>query len=273
MKEEIKNIEIQLLLEGIYRIYGYDFRNYSLASLKRRLKRRMVAEGVDTISGLQEIIFHHPESMQNLFYDLSINVTEFFRNPPFYKIFRQKVLPVLNTYPFIRIWHAGCSTGEEVYSMAILLEEEKLYDRCKIYATDMNERVIKQAKQGIFKLDAMKKYTRNYHFAGGKDEFSKYYTAHYNNAQFNSSLKKNVVFAQHNLVTDSSFNEFNVILCMNVMIYFNKNLQENVIDLLDNSLCNFGILCIGEKENLNFSSFNFKYKPLDDHQRIYQKIK
>jgi len=273
MKKEINNIEIQLLLEGIYRIYGYDFRNYSLASLKRRLKKRMDDERVETISGLQEKIFHNPESMQNLFYDLSINVTEFFRNPLFYKVFRKKILPVIKTYPFARIWQAGCSTGEEVYSMAILLEEEGIYDRCKIYATDMNERVIKKAKQGIFKLKSMKKFTQNYIAAGGKDEFSKYYTAHYDNAMFNSSLKKNVVFAQHNLVTDSSFNEFNVILCMNVMIYFNKTLQENVIDLLDKSLCNFGILCIGEKESLNFTSFNYKYKQLDDNQRIYQKFK
>ncbi|KPA15119.1 chemotaxis protein R [Candidatus Magnetomorum sp. HK-1] len=273
MKQEITNIEIQLLLEGIYRIYGYDFRNYSLASLKRRIKKRMNAERVNTISGLQEKVFHQPETMQNLFFDLSINVTEFFRNPPFYKMFRKKVLPVLKTYPFARIWHAGCSTGEEVYSMAILLKEEGVYDRCKIYATDMNEMVTKKAKQGIFKLESMKKHTQNYIHAGGTEEFSKYYTAHYQNAIFNSSLKKNVVFAQHNLVTDSSFNEFNVILCMNVMIYFNKTLQEKVIGLLDKSLCNFGLLCVGEKESLNYTSFNNKYTPLDDHQKIYQKMK
>jgi len=233
----------------------------------------MDAERVNTISGLQEKVLHYPESMQNLLCDLSINVTDFFRNPAFYKVFRKKVLPVLKTYPFARIWHAGCSTGEEVYSMAILLEEEGFYDRCKIYATDMNEIVIKKAKQGIFKMESMKKYTQNYIQAGGKDEFSKYYTAHYDNAKFNSSLKRNVVFAQHNLVTDSSFNEFNVILCMNVMIYFNKTLQEHVINLFDQSLCNFGILCIGEKESLNFTSFSSKYKPLDENQRLYQKIK
>jgi len=273
MKEEIINIEIELLLEGIYRIYGYDFRNYALASIKRRLNKRMSLEKIDTISGLQEKIFHNPEFMQNFFYDLSINITEFFRNPDFFKIFRKKFLPLLKTYPFIRIWHAGCSTGEEVYSMAILLEEEGYYDRSKIYATDMNEMVVKKAKQGIFKLESMKKFTQNYITAGGKEEFSKYYTAHYNNAKFNSSLKRNVVFAQHNLVTDSSFNEFNVILCKNVLIYFNKILQENVINLFDKSLCNFGFLCIGEKESLNYTSLRYKYKSLDDNQKIYQKIK
>ncbi|MEC4818577.1 MAG: CheR family methyltransferase, partial [Scytonema sp. PMC 1069.18] len=179
LREQLEEIELQLLLEGIYRYYGFDFRNYALASLKRRIWSTIQAEGLTNISGLQEKVLHDPECMERLLYNLSVNVTAMFRDPSFFLAFRKKVVPMLRTYPFIRIWHAGCSTGEEVYSMAILLHEEGLYHRCRLYATDINEMVLKQAKMGIFPLELMQDYTQNYLKAGGKKSFSEYYTAAY----------------------------------------------------------------------------------------------
>src|SRR6059058_6638983 len=222
---DLERLEIELLLEGIFRHYGFDFRSYAYASIRRRLWKRIEAEGLHTISELQARVLHDAEMMERLLLDLSVNVTAMFRDPGFYLAFRQIAIPLLKTWPFIRIWHAGCSTGEEVYSMAILLEEEGLYDRCRIYATDINEAVLRRARDGIFPLAAMQGYTANYIQAGGARAFSEYYTASYENAIFRPSLKRNVVFAQHNLVTDSSFNHFNVILCRNVLIYFDKTLQ------------------------------------------------
>jgi chemotaxis protein methyltransferase CheR len=183
------------------------------------------------------------------------------------------VVPMLRTYPFIRIWHAGCSTGEEVYSMAILLQEEGLYDRCRIYATDMNELVLKTAKNGIFPLKAMQEYTQLYHQAGGKKAFSEYYTAAYENAIFRSSLKENVVFAHHNLATDTSFNEFNVILCRNVLIYFNSHLQARVHKLFYESLAMFGVLGLGHQESLNFTPYEKHYEAIERSDKLYRRVK
>src|SRR5687768_5458666 len=239
-KLDLEMIEIQLLTEGIYRHYGFDFRDYSTPSLRRRIWKRIYAEGLTTVSGLLEKVLHDPQSMERLLLDLSINTTAMFRDPTFYLAFRQKVVPLLRTYPFVRIWHAGCSTGEEVYSMAILLQEEGLYDRCRIYATDMNEAVLKQAMEGIIPLECVPEYSAHYARAGGKRALSEYYTSAYGSAIFRSSLKQNVVFSQHNLATDRSFNEFNVILCRNVMIYFKKPLQQRVHELLHDSLAMFG---------------------------------
>src|SRR2546430_13042476 len=241
-KLELEAIEIKLLAEGIYQHYGFDFRDYSQPSLKRRIFKRIYAEGLSTVSGLLEKVLHDPACMERLLLDLSINTTAMFRDPTFYLAFRQKVVPTLRTYPFVRIWHAGCSTGEEVYSMAMLLQEEGLYERCRIYATDINETVLQRAKEGIFPLSSMQENTSNYIAAGGTGNFSQYYTARYDHAIFRPSLRDNVVFAQHNLVTDASFNHFNVILCRNVLIYFNNVLQDRVQQLFLDSMEMFGVL-------------------------------
>ncbi|QYO64813.1 CheR family methyltransferase [Leptolyngbya sp. 7M] len=269
---ELEEVEIQLLLEGVYRYYGFDFRDYAIASLRRRIWNAVRAEKLATISALQEKVLHDPECMERFLMGLSVNVTAMFRDPGFYVAFREKAVPLLRTYPFIRIWHAGCSTGEEVYSMAILLAEEGLYDRCRIYATDMNEAVVRQAKAGIFPLDLMQEYTQLYLQAGGKSAFSNYYTAAYNNAIFRSSLKANIVFSHHNLVTDASFNEFNVILCRNVLIYFNQVLQEQVHKLLYESLRMFGVLGLGRQETLKLTPFEHCYEELDAQEKLYRRI-
>ncbi|MDB4950011.1 MAG: methyltransferase, CheR-type, SAM-binding domain, C-terminal [Gemmatimonadetes bacterium] len=270
---ELERLEIELLLEGIYRHYGFDFRSYAYASLKRRLWKRIEAEGLRTVSGLQERLLHEPEMMERVLLDLSVNVTAMFRDPAFYLAFREKVVPLLRTYPFIRIWHAGCSTGEEVFSMAILLREEGLYDRARIYATDINEVVLHRARMGIFPLEKMQEYTQNYLRAGGRASFSEYYTAMYDGALFDQTLTRNVVFSQHNLVTDGSFSEFNVILCRNVMIYFDRDLQNRVHELFYNSLGTFGVLALGSKESLRFSSHEDAYEALDTREKIYRRVR
>jgi chemotaxis protein methyltransferase CheR len=269
---ELEQLETELLLEAVYRRYGFDFREYAQASLKRRLWRRAFAEGVTSISELQARLLHDPQSMERLLLDLSINVTAMFRDPTFYVVFRERIVPMLHTYPFTRIWCAGCSTGEEVYSLAILLQEEGLYERTRIYATDINETVLAKAREGIFPLNRMQTYTQNYIRAGGKHDFSRYYVAAYDGAQFSRSLVENVVFAQHNLAMDRSFNEFNVIVCRNVMIYFDKALQSRVHRLFYDSLDTFGVLCLGHKESLAFTPFAEKYEELDAAERIYRKI-
>jgi chemotaxis protein methyltransferase CheR len=269
---DLERIEVDLLLEGIFRQYGFDFRSYAYSSLKRRLWKRITAEGMESISQLQHAVLHDTNMMEKLLLDLSINVSSMYRDPSFYMAFREQVIPVLRTYPFIRLWHAGCSTGEEVYSMAILLEEEGLYDRSRIYATDINEVVLQTAKSGIYSLDKMQEYTQNYLRAGGTRAFSDYYTAKYDSAIFNSSLTRNVVFSQHNLVTDRSFSEFNVILCRNVMIYFDRKLQDRVHSLFYESLVPFGFLGLGSKESLRFSKYETCYEQIDDHEKIYKRI-
>lgn len=270
---DLERIEIELLLEGIFRHYGFDFRSYAYASIRRRLWRRIEAEGLKTVSALQERALHQPEMMERLLLDLSINVTAMFRDPAFYLAFRQKVVPHLRTYPFIRIWHAGCSTGEEVYSMAILLEEEGLYERSRIYATDINEVVVHRARAGIFPLERMQEYTENYIRAGGTRSFSEYYVAKYDGALFSPALQRNVVFSQHNLVTDRSFAEFNVILCRNVLIYFDRELQARVHGLFHESLVHLGILCLGSKESLRLSQYEDSYEELSASERIYRKVR
>jgi chemotaxis protein methyltransferase CheR len=271
-KSKLEDIEVQLLLEGVYRYYGFDFRNYAPSSLKRRIWNIIRSEKLPTVSALLEKVLHDPACLDRFLLGLSVNVTAMFRNPNFFLAFREKIVPILRTYPFIRIWHAGCSTGQEVYSMAILLEEEGLFSRCRIYATDMNEMVLKQAKSGIFSLQLMQEYTQLYLKAGGKRSFSEYYTAAYDSAIFRSSLKENIVFSQHNLATDSSFNEFNVILCRNVLIYFNKTLQKRVYELFHTSLCPFGILGLGRQETLRFTPYEAYYEELKGSEKLYRRI-
>ncbi len=272
-KPDLERIEIELLLEGIFRHYGFDFRAYAYASIRRRLWKRIEEEGLSSVSALQERVLHEPALMEKLLLDLSINVTAMFRDPSFYVTFREHVVPLLRTYPFIRIWHAGCSTGEEVYSMAMLLREEGLYDRSRIYATDINEVVLQRAKAGIFPLERMQEYTENYMRAGGKRSFSEYYTAKYGGALFDQSLTKNVVFSQHNLVTDRSFSEFNVILCRNVLIYFDKTLQSKVHSLFYDSLATFGVLVLGSKETLRFMAHEECYEQISPPEKIFRKVR
>ena len=270
---ELERIEIELLLEGVFRHYGFDFRSYAYASVRRRLWKRIEDEGLNSVSELQARVLHDAEAMERLLLDLSINVTAMFRDPVFYREFRTLVVPLLRTYPFIRIWHAGCSTGEEVYSMAILLEEEGLLERARIYATDINGVVLQQARAGIFPLTRMQEYTENYIKAGGKRSFSEYYTAKYDGAIFSPSLTKNVVFSQHNLVTDRSFAEFNVIFCRNVLIYFDSTLQNRVHTLFYDSLAMFGILALGSKESLRGSEYEPCYERLHPREKLFRKIR
>jgi chemotaxis protein methyltransferase CheR len=272
-KADLEAVETHLLMEGIFRHYGFDFRDYSLPSLKRRVWKRIYEEGLSTISGLQEKVLHDPSCMERLLLDLSINTTAMFRDPSFYLAFRRQVVPLLRTYPFVRIWHAGCSTGEEVYSMAILLQEEGLYDRCRIYATDINESVLQKAKDGIFPIATMQENTANYIGAGGTGTFSEYYTARYDYAIFRPSLRENVVFAQHNLVTDASFNHFNVIFCRNVLIYFNNTLQDRVQKLFLNSMEMFGILGLGRKETIRYTAVADHYDDIDRDERLYRRVR
>ncbi|MGZ4809616.1 MAG: CheR family methyltransferase [Thermoanaerobaculia bacterium] len=270
---ELERIEIELLLEGVFRHYGYDFRSYAFASIRRRLWKRVEAEGLTSMSELQALVLHDTSAMQRLLLDLSVSVTAMFRDPGFYHVFRNQVIPLLRTYPFIRVWHAGCSTGEEVYSTAIVLEEEGLLDRARIYATDLNDAVLQQARAGIFPLNSMQEYTENYIRAGGNRSFSEYYTAKYDGALFSPALTRNVVFSQHNLVTDRSFSEFNVIFCRNVLIYFDRNLQHRVHTLFYESLFMFGVLALGSKESLRFSQYEDCYEKLDARERLYRKVR
>ena len=270
---DLEEIEVELLLEGIYRLYGFDFREYAPASLRRRLRRRMDGESVETVSALQNLVLHDPKVMERLLLDLSINVTAMFRDPTFYLAFRKEIVPVLRTYPFSRIWVAGCSTGEEVYSLAILLSEEGLSERTRIYATDINEAVLERARLGVFPLDKMKEYTQNYIRAGGTRSFSEYYVARYDGARFAGSLVDGVVFAQHNLVSDAAFNEFQVITCRNVMIYFAPPLQEHVHRHFYESLAMFGVLALGQKETIRFSPHESAFEELDAEERLYKKVR
>ncbi len=273
MTTDPEAIEIRLLLEGMHARYGYDFRNYAQASLRRRIHSRLDPEGVRSVSGLLEKILHDPGCMERLLRALTVHVTSMFRDPGFYRTFRGKIVDALRTYPFVRIWHAGCSSGEEAYSMAILLEEEGLLKRCRIYATDLSEDVLRDAKAGVFPLSEMKEYTANYLHAGGKRPFSDYYATDRKRALFRPALREAITFAQHNLVTDASFNESNVILCRNVMIYFDRSLQDRVHKLLYESLAPFGFLCLGRKESIRFTPFETCYEAVDDSERVYKKAR
>ncbi|MFZ2491373.1 MAG: protein-glutamate O-methyltransferase CheR [Thermoanaerobaculia bacterium] len=272
-ESNLESIEVHLLTEGVFRHYGFDFRDYSLPSLRRRIWKRVLAEGLSSVSGLIEKVLHDADCMERLLLDLSINTTAMFRDPTFYLAFRQKVVPTLRTYPFVRIWHAGCSTGEEVYSMAILLQEEGLYDRCRIYATDINEAVLQKAKSGIFPIATMQENTSNYIAAGGTATFSDYYTARYDHAIFRPSLRENVVFAQHNLVTDASFNHFNVIFCRNVLIYFNNALQDRVQQLFLDSMEMFGVLGLGKKESIRYTTVIENYDEIDADEKLFRRAR
>jgi len=269
---EIERIEIDLLLEAVFRFYGYDFRNYAFPFIQRRINHRVRKENLPSISALQEKVLRDPVVMGEFLSDFSINVTEMFRDPSFFKTFRTKIIPLVKDYPEIRIWHVGCSSGEEVYSMAILLHEEGIYEKTRIFATDINKSVLGKAKQGTFPLDRMQLYTKNYIEADGKRAFSEYYKAVDDKVFFHSFLQKNVVFAQHNLVTDQSFNEFDIIICRNVLIYFNKVLQNHVHTLLYKSLSPAGFLGLGIREGIKFTSYEHCYGEFDASEKLYRKV-
>jgi chemotaxis protein methyltransferase CheR len=269
--QALEDLEIDLLLEAIFKQYGFDFRSYARSSLKRRVRAAVGAEGLATVTGLLEKVLHDRACLERLLLGMSVNVSAMFRDPRFFRAFRERAVPLLRTYPFIRIWQAGCSTGEEVYSLAILLQEEGLYDRCRIYATDMNEVVLRKARDGIYPLDVMQKYTANYVEAGGTRDFSGYYTAAYDHVILRESLRQHVVFSQHNLVSDGVFNEFNVILCRNVMIYFTQGLQERVFDLFSRSLARFGLLGLGSHESLRFLVQDREYEALAAGEKLFRR--
>ena len=250
----LEELETDLLLMAIEQRYGYDFRNYARSSLKRRIAHRLNAANLSKITDLLSSVVHDEAIFDDFLQDMSITVTEMFRDPPFYTAVRDKVIPLLKTYPFVKIWHAGCATGEEVYSMAILLMEEGYYDRAQIYATDYNKRSLAIAEEGIYPAESIKLFTDNYQRAGGKASFSDYYHARYNSAKFDASLKKNITFAHHNLVTDGVFGEMHMIVCRNVMIYFDRTLQSRALRLFFDSLCRSGVLCLSTKETVEFTS-------------------
>lgn len=263
--------EIYLLLEAFHKKYGYDFRQYSEAHIKRRIMNRLALSGMKSVLEMLEKVLYDRNFAAMLLQDLSITVTEMFRDADFYKAVREKVIPILKTYSFIKIWHAGCATGQEAYSMAIILREEGLYERTTIYATDFNQYALDQAKEGIFTNEQIKEYTVNYQRSGGKEAFSDYYTSNYDMGIMDPSLKKNIVWANHNLVTDSVFAEVHMVVCRNVLIYFNSDLQNKVQTLFLNSLVNGGILCLGTKESLRFSDLADEYIELDRNQKILKK--
>lgn len=270
-QELTEKVETDLLLEAVNKIYGYDFSNYSRAHIKRRLKVFLGKHSFASISEMQHHILHYPAIFEEFLNNFSINVTEMFRDPGFYSDLRTKVIPTLKTYPYIKIWIAGSSTGEEVYSFAIMLKEEGLLERTTIYATDFNKEAIRKARKAIYKIDAIKGYTSNYQKSGGKCSFSDYYMANYDSVIFDKSLSKNIVFAEHNLTTDSVFTEANLVVCRNVLIYFNRSLQDKVLNLFNDSLVTGGFLALGTKETIHFSSISDKYTTISKNNKIYKK--
>jgi chemotaxis protein methyltransferase CheR len=268
----IEEVEIDLILEAVYRIRGFDFRDYARASLRRRIQSRLRAERIDTMTRLLDRIVHDPSCMDRLVDGLSVNVSTMFRDPGFFRALREQVFPLLRTWPYIRIWQAGCSMGEEVYSVVIMLAEDGLAERCRIYATDISETVLQRAREGIYPLELMQRCTQNYIMAGGKRSFSEYYTAAYDNAIFTAALREQVVFAKHSLVSDAPFNEFNLILCRNVLIYFNRALQDRVHRLLYDSLVNFGVLGLGARETLSLTPLEDRYEALVAPHRLYRRV-
>lgn len=268
---DIENLEMELLLDGIRRRYGYDFTNYSYASLKRRLNSVRDQAKITRYTEMLDRLFHDEAFFDQVLKHMSITVTEMFRDPDFYKAVREQVVPMLKTFPFVKIWHAGCATGEEVYSMAILLHEENFLDRVRIYATDFNKHALDAAQNGVYPLENIHAYAENYKAAGGKKDFSEYYSVGYGRAKIKDFLKEKVTFSYHNLVTDGIFGEMNLICCRNVMIYFDKTLQNRALRLFTDSLRHGGFLCLGSKESLSFSSVHSLYDTVDAKQRIFKK--
>lgn len=265
------DIEIRLFLEAIFLKYGYDFRNYSKAHVKRRVMHRLNLSDVESISEMQYKVLHDPTFLKEVMKDFSINVTEMFRDPDFYQALRNEVIPILKTYPFIKIWHAGCSTGEEVYSMAVLLEEEGLLNRTQIYATDYNQQVLNVAKMATYPLGNVKEFEVNYHKGGGMARLSDYYSLRDETIRFHDYLRKRIVFSDHNLVLDNVFAEVHMVICRNVLIYFNRELQNRVIKLFFDSIITGGVLALGNKETLDYTTYSDAFETLNKKQKVYLK--
>jgi chemotaxis protein methyltransferase CheR len=270
-EEHIRQIEMNLLVEAVQRVHGYDFRQYSEASLQRRLTQWLGCSQYGSFGEAMSAVLRDPTACEGLVRGITVNVSEMFRDPQFFKALREEVVPCLKTWPHAKIWVAGCATGEEVYSLAILLREEGLGDRCRIYATDINNEVLDSAQKGIYALKTMQQYTRNYQKAGGTATFSDYYVARYDHAIMDPTLKRNMVFAVHNLATDADFSEMHLILCRNVMIYFKQALKEHVFELFDRCLQPGGFLCLGTKEVLEGYPIAARYKEMVSRTRIYRK--
>jgi chemotaxis protein methyltransferase CheR len=269
-KNEIENIEIELFLNAIFLRYGYDFRNYAQATVKRRIRNILLHFSYNNVSELIPRLLYDKLFFKSIILNFSVTVSEMFRDPFFYKSLRENVIPYLKTYPFVKIWVAGCATGQEVYSLAILLKEENFYDRATIFATDFNDIALKKAEEGIYSIKEIASFEKNYVLSGGKAKFSDYYITKYDSAKFDDALKERITFANHNLASDSVFGEMNLILCRNVLIYFNKELQNRVLNLYKESLVNNGFLCLGIKESLIFSDVNEDFETIDENHKIFQ---
>ncbi|NJC88781.1 MAG: protein-glutamate O-methyltransferase CheR [Desulfuromonas sp.] len=269
--QRLEEIELRLLLDGVFEAYGYDFRNYAEASLKRRLRHWLAEQGYASLSIAQGEILRDRAVFTSFLQGLTVNVSEMFRDPKFFRTLREHVLPFLRTWPFMRIWVAGCAGGEEAYSLAIVLHEGGVLRRCRIYATDINEAILDRARDGIFALRDMQNFTRNYQLAGGTTEFADYYTARYDRALMLPALRENILFTPHNLAVDADFGEMHLILCRNVLIYFNPTLKERALGLFDTALTAGGFLCLGMKETLEIRSIAANYREIAKGIRIYRK--
>ena len=265
--------EIGELLDAVHERWGFDFRGYTRPSVERRVRHLVFSERLESVGDLRTRLLTDPAAMERFLLALSTNVTALFRDPGFYRVIRSHVIPILHSYPFVRIWSAGCSTGEEVYSLAIVLAEEGILDRARIYATDMNEAVLERAHAGVFPLGPMKEYTANYIASGGTASLSDFYTAGYGSAVMDRALQKRIVWSQHNLVTDGVFNEFHLILCRNVLIYFDDSLQRRVLHLLHESLSLFGVLGLGRAETIRHSPDAACYQTIDATEKVYRRVK
>ena len=265
-------IELPLFMEAVFRKYHYDFRDYAAASLKRRLRNALSRFGCASLSQLQHRLLHEPAIFPQMLDYLTVQLSEMFRDPEYYRALRTQVLPLLRTYPSLKIWVAGCSTGEEVYSLAILLQEEGLLKRSLIYGTDINAHALRKAEAGVYDIDRIALFSQNYQRTGGRTSLSAYYTAAYGSAVFDAGLKKHMVFSDHSLATDSVFAEMQFVSCRNVLIYFNRALQDRAIGLFRDALCLRGFLGIGSKESLRFSSYGDAFEPIDRENRIYRKV-
>lgn len=271
MEYQVKDEEIEVLLADVFDRYGYDFSDYAPASLKRRINRLFAIHHFESFAEFRYKLVRDSDFVSHFIEEITVNVTEMFRDPSFFKVLKTEVFPILATYPLIRIWHAGCSTGEEVFSLAIMLKEANLLHKSILYATDLSNDVLQRAAQGIFPISAMKEYSENYIEAGGQREFSSYYVAKYDRVIFSDALSSKMVFSTHNLVSDGSFNEFQLILCRNVMIYFNKALQDKVLQLFDQSLHSLGFLALGSKETIRFTSIEQRYRQFYNREKIWRK--
>jgi chemotaxis protein methyltransferase CheR len=268
----VDDVGIDLVLDGLYRQYGYDFRSYSRPSLERRLQTALERSGCKTLRELLDRLLADPLFFRKVVSDLTVNVTEMFRDPEVYSVLRREVIPLLRTYPSLKIWHAGCATGEEVYSMAILLKEEGLLDRSFLYGTDISPRVVEAAKEGLYPATQIQAYTANYQKAGGVESFADYYVTGPEGVRIDPSFRKHILFSQHNLASDDNFAEFNLVFCRNVLIYFSQELQSRALGLMRRALVHRGILVLGTKETVDFTSEKDSFEILHKHERIYRKV-